>query len=77
MDDDQQAGSSERCTDDASGASYYLARVVIDAVRDLPSDVVLYPGMPAEVLIPTGDRTFFDYLVAPITRSFRHAFREQ
>jgi len=33
--------------------------------------------MPAEVIIPTGERTFADYLIAPVARSFRHALREQ
>jgi multidrug efflux pump subunit AcrA (membrane-fusion protein) len=69
--------SADAMTDEKSGASYYLARVEITARDGLPEDVVLYPGMPAEVMIPTGERTFFDYLMAPITRSFRHAFREQ
>lgn len=35
------------------------------------------PGMPAEVLIYAGDRTFLDYLVRPVLDSFRRAFREQ
>jgi HlyD family secretion protein len=42
----------------------------------LSGDVQLYPGMPAEVLLLTGERTFLEYLVAPMTRSFNRAFRE-
>lgn len=34
------------------------------------------PGMPAEVFIRTGERTFFEYIVKPITDSFARAFRE-
>ncbi|MEL6374573.1 MAG: HlyD family type I secretion periplasmic adaptor subunit [Pseudomonadota bacterium] len=35
------------------------------------------PGLPAEVFIRTGQRTFFDYLLKPILDSFARAFREQ
>jgi hypothetical protein len=32
------------------------------------------PGMPAEVIIVTGQRTMLEYLSEPIARSFRSAF---
>jgi HlyD family type I secretion membrane fusion protein len=35
------------------------------------------PGMPAEVYIQTGERTFFQYIVKPVVDSFSKAFREQ
>lgn len=35
------------------------------------------PGMPAEIMIQTAQRTFFDYLVKPIVDSMNRAFREQ
>lgn len=34
------------------------------------------PGMPAEVYIKTGERTFFDYLMRPLTDTLTRAFRE-
>ncbi len=34
------------------------------------------PGMPAEVLITTAERTFFEYLTKPITDSMSRAFKE-
>lgn len=34
------------------------------------------PGMPAEILIKTRDRTFFQYITKPITDSMSRAFRE-
>ncbi len=34
------------------------------------------PGMPAEVLITTSERTFFEYLTKPITDSMSRAFKE-
>jgi HlyD family type I secretion membrane fusion protein len=61
-----------------TGAPYYKATVNID-----PSQLVkleglsLQPGMPAEVLILSGERTMFRYLADPIRQSFRRAFREQ
>jgi hypothetical protein len=33
--------------------------------------------MPAEVLIKTGERTLWDFLVTPVKDSFTRAFREQ
>jgi membrane fusion protein, type I secretion system len=35
------------------------------------------PGMPAEIMIQTEERTFFDYLMKPIIDSMNRAFREQ
>ena len=66
--------SADSMNDQKTGASYYLARIKL---TELPKDVQLYPGMPAEVMILTGERTFLSYLAAPITRSFRRAFREK
>lgn len=34
------------------------------------------PGMPADVFIRTGERTFFEYLMKPVSDSFARAFRE-
>jgi multidrug efflux pump subunit AcrA (membrane-fusion protein) len=69
--------SADRFTDQKSGANYYLARIELTKKpNDIDPSIKLYPGMPAEVIIVTGERTMFDYLAAPITRSFRKAFRE-
>jgi multidrug efflux pump subunit AcrA (membrane-fusion protein) len=70
--------SADAMNDQNTGASYYLTRVKLtDLPSELPKDVQLYPGMPAEVMILTGERTLLNYLAAPITRSFRRAFREK
>lgn len=37
----------------------------------------LYPGMTASVNIVTGERTFLQYLMDPITSTFWHAFNEK
>ena len=69
--------SADSMTDERTGQSYYLARVVLTGD---PGKVLegasLYPGMAAEVMIVTGARTAFEYLVRPIAMSLNRAFRE-
>ena len=70
--------SADRLSDEATQSGYYLARVELTAQpANLPEGIELYPGMPAEVIILTGERSLLSYFVAPLTRSFRHAFREE
>lgn len=55
----------------------YVARVSIPPVQLARVDgFTPTPGMPAEILIQTAERTFFDYLVKPVTDSMSRAFRE-
>ena len=69
--------SPDRVVDDKSGNAYFKAEIAIDpAELARLKDISLYPGMPAEVLIQTGARTFADYLLRPILDSFARAFRE-
>jgi HlyD family type I secretion membrane fusion protein len=68
--------SADSLTDPQTGRSYYLARIVLAEGTELPKDKPLYPGMPAEVLIVTGERTALSYLLEPITRSFNRSMRE-
>jgi HlyD family type I secretion membrane fusion protein len=68
--------SADRLVDQASGQPYYTARLKID---ELPPEVrrdQIYPGMPVETYIGTGERTFLEYLVRPLLDSFGRAFRE-
>lgn len=60
-----------------TGQSYYLARIQLtpESVADL-QELVLVPGMPAEVLITTGSRTFLQYIMKPVTSSMVKSFRE-
>ncbi len=70
--------SADRMTDPNGQGSYYLGRIELTAEPpSLAGQIGLYPGMPAEVMILTGERSFLEYVAAPITRSFRRAFREQ
>lgn len=70
--------SRDRLTDEKTGAPYYLALV---AVRDtdLPPDLKdrLRPGMPADIVFPTGERTVLDYLTRPLTEAVTTSFRER
>lgn len=72
--------SADSFTNERTGESYYLARVEIDK-KELQEyrheNVKLYPGMPAEVLIVTGERTLLSYLITPITDAMNNALREQ
>lgn len=63
---------------EASGASYYLARLDLapDSEKELDG-ATLVPGMQADVLINTGSRTFLQYLMKPLTDAFSHSVREQ
>ena len=71
--------SADRFTDERSGEAYYLARVSINdgALAKLSKHVELYPGMPAEVFITTGESTLLQYLASPIIDSFRRSFKEE
>ncbi len=70
--------SADRLTDTKTGAGYYLAQVKVDdqELAEL-KDVRLAPGMPALVMIPTGERSALDYLLRPLTDSLNKSFREK
>lgn len=61
-----------------SGELYYLARIEVNEIElsRLESTKVVQPGMPADVMIKTGERTLFDYMVEPLLANFRKALRE-
>jgi HlyD family secretion protein len=64
---------------DAPQRPTYVVRVRLDdaAVHAGLLDFKPTPGMPADVFIKTGERTFFDYIMRPVWDSFSRAFREQ
>jgi HlyD family secretion protein len=55
----------------------YITRIRLDSSMSW-GDPNFRPkaGMPAEVYIQTGSRTFFEYLMKPVTDSMNRAFRE-
>lgn len=70
--------SADRLTDPKTNQPYYTVLVRLDEAElgKLPQ-VRLYPGMPAVVMVPTQERTAFDYVVGPLLMSFNHAFRQK
>jgi len=70
--------SADRLTDDLTGADYFLARIEITGKLDEAlGGAELLPGMQAEVMIQTGERTPLDYLISPVSKSLKRAMREQ
>jgi HlyD family secretion protein len=71
--------SADRLTDKRTDQAYYAAKVRLDAeeLAKLEGEVELYPGMPAEAMIKTGESTVALYALAPILDSFHRAFREK
>jgi protease secretion system membrane fusion protein len=57
---------------------YYLARVEVTpkGTQQLGART-LQPGMPAEVLIKTGERTFLTYLLHPLTKRIAASMKEE
>ena len=70
--------ASDVTSDPNTKQSYYAARVVIDA-GTLPPELIgkLIPGMPASVLISTGERTMLTYLVGPLYERIIRTMRER
>jgi protease secretion system membrane fusion protein len=58
--------------------SYYLGRVEItpDGIKEL-GQRVMQPGMPAEVLIKTGERSLLTYLMHPLTKRLAASMKEE
>ena len=73
--------SADALPDDKRGqyapADQYVARIRLDPIRaGSLRNFAPTPGMPAEVYIKTGERTFFDYITKPLRDSMARAFRE-
>ncbi|MDA1289443.1 MAG: HlyD family type I secretion periplasmic adaptor subunit, partial [Proteobacteria bacterium] len=69
--------SADRLIDQTNGAPYYLARIEVteEGMADM-GDLVLVPGMPAEVFINAGTRTFLQYVLKPFTTALSRSFIE-
>lgn len=69
--------SADRLVDEATGMPYFLAEIDVPKIeRDKLGDRVLLPGMPADVLIKTGARSLWRYLMKPIEDAMSRALRE-
>jgi HlyD family type I secretion membrane fusion protein len=68
--------SADRQTDQRTGNAYYTARITIDQGLDKLKGLHLYPGMPAEAMIVTGERTLVSYLMKPLLSGMRRGLHE-
>jgi len=69
---------TETQPDSDTRREFYVVRVRLDQddiLRRMP-EFIPTPGMPADVYIKTGERTFFEYMMKPVFDSFSRAFRE-
>ena len=69
---------TETQPDSDTRREFYVVRVRLDQddiLRRMP-EFIPTPGMPADVYIKTGERTFFEYIMKPVFDSFSRAFRE-
>lgn len=70
--------SADRLTDERTGMPYYLARLQVseDGQRRL-GDRKLLPGMPADALISTGERTMLQYILQPARNAISESMIEE
>jgi HlyD family secretion protein len=70
--------SADRMLDESTKKPYYLARVQVEReeVERLGANIELVPGMPADVLIVTGERTLATYLLRPFLDAIWKTLRE-
>lgn len=69
--------SADRLTDSRTGQTCYTGRVALEDDGVQAGGFKLYPGMPVEAMIVTGQRTPLDYFVRPIRASLTRALREE
>ena len=69
---------SKYCTSPDSGESFFTGELVVDPqeLAKVPN-VKLVPGMPAQAIIVTGNRSILDYLMSPFTSTFADAMHER
>ena len=70
--------SGDLITDPATNISYYLARVAVtpEGLKKLGKRQ-MHPGMPAEVVLKTGERSMLTYLLHPLTKRIAASMTEE
>jgi protease secretion system membrane fusion protein len=62
-----------------SPPEYYLVRVALD--DDVAASVLkhrrIQPGMPADVVIKTGERSLLQYILRPLTKRIAASLKEE
>ena len=69
--------SADAMVDQQTGMPYYMARVQVtpEGMTEL-GGLALVPGMPAEVFIASGSRTFFQYVMKPFSNALARSLIE-
>lgn len=72
-----QTLSADAIMDPNTRTTYYSARIALtpESMQDLQG-LELIPGMPAEVFISTGSRTFLQYVLKPLSNAAARGLRE-
>ncbi|GGE48758.1 HlyD family type I secretion periplasmic adaptor subunit [Agaricicola taiwanensis] len=70
--------SADTLVDNRTAETYFLAEVWLDKAT-MPQEAAekLHPGMPADVMIATGERTVLEQLTRPLTDAIRHGIRTE
>jgi epimerase transport system membrane fusion protein len=71
--------SADSLHDQTTGAQYFLARLELtpESLAIAREDGLIFvPGMPAEVFINSGARTFLQYVMKPFSNALARSFRE-
>lgn len=69
--------AADALTDPKSGVTSYLTEIELQPKSEtVPHLSSLQPGMPVEIFVETGERTFAEYLLQPMMLRVSRAFRE-
>ncbi|WLS11499.1 HlyD family type I secretion periplasmic adaptor subunit (plasmid) [Shinella sumterensis] len=70
--------AADLTVEERTGLSFYVVRIAVphEEMQKL-GGLTLLPGMPAEAMIQTGERTALSYLVKPLADQLNRAFREE
>jgi HlyD family type I secretion membrane fusion protein len=72
------AVAADALTDAKTGVTSYMAEIELDVDAPTASYLSsLLPGMPVEIFVETGERTFAEYLLQPMELRINRAFKEQ
>ncbi|MDN3557046.1 HlyD family type I secretion periplasmic adaptor subunit [Halomonas maura] len=71
--------SADSQVDEATGVRFYRVRLRVteQGRQEMTEQMQLLSGMPAEVMIRTGERTFASYIAKPVTDMLARAIREE
>jgi protease secretion system membrane fusion protein len=70
--------SADRMVDEKTGEPFYSVKAkVAPEGRTLVSSLNIRPGMPVDLFVKTGERTFMNYLLKPLLDHFQMAMREE